>query len=250
MWGIATHIKQVDPAADVHIGLVAYRDIGDDYVTKDFPLSSDLDAMFANLSSFRADGGNDIPEDVDAGLYDAVHKMAWRPGAKKIKCSSSATAEAGDADGDVPAYTVTAREAANMGIVVNAIRVGDSDNAKRAFAMMAQLGGGDFSSTQENGNVQTVATPYDAKMAELSRRIDSSAIIVGDDATRGAYEQKLSVGAAAPAPAMADRAEFYATKGAAPRDKADVVGGEGGVAALDGIAPGALPADLREHEPG
>lgn len=243
VWSIATHIKQVDPSADVHMGLVAYRDIGDDYVTKDFPLSGDLDAMFANLSSLRADGGNDIPEDVDAGLYDAVHKMPWRPGAKKM------IFVVGDAEpatrGDVPAYTVTAANAANMGITVNAIRVGGSDLAKVAFARMAAVGGGDFSSTQENGNVQLAVTPYDAKMAELSRKIDSTAIIVGDDAARGAYAEKLSAGSAAAAPAMADRAAFYATKGAAPRDKADVIGGEGGTGALDGVAPGALPTELR-----
>src|SRR4051812_25385547 len=31
VWSIATHVKQIDPQADVRIGLVAYRDIGDDY---------------------------------------------------------------------------------------------------------------------------------------------------------------------------------------------------------------------------
>ena len=40
--------------------------------------------MFAELSSYHAGGGGDTPEDVDAALYDAVHKMQWRDGAKKM----------------------------------------------------------------------------------------------------------------------------------------------------------------------
>ena len=34
VWSIATHIRQTDPGAELRIGLVAYRDIGDDYVTR------------------------------------------------------------------------------------------------------------------------------------------------------------------------------------------------------------------------
>src|SRR4029079_6467113 len=43
VWSIATHIQKTDADADVRIGLVAYRDIGDDYVTRDFALTGDLD---------------------------------------------------------------------------------------------------------------------------------------------------------------------------------------------------------------
>src|SRR4051794_6763089 len=119
VWSIASHIRQLDKQADVRIGLVAYRDIGDDYVTRDYALSGDLDQMFVHLSTFRADGGGDTPEDVDAALYDAVHKMQWRPNAQKM------IFVVGDAPpasrGDVPSFDVTAKQAGEMGIVVNAI---------------------------------------------------------------------------------------------------------------------------------
>src|SRR4051812_24770545 len=32
VWSIATHIRNADPDADLRVGLIAYRDIGDDYV--------------------------------------------------------------------------------------------------------------------------------------------------------------------------------------------------------------------------
>ena len=237
VWSIATRVKQIDPQADVRIGLVAYRDIGDDYVTKDFPLSSDLDQVFANLSGLKADGGNDIPEDVDAGLYDAVHKMPWRANAKKM------IFVVGDAPpatrGDVPSYEVTAREAAGMQISVNAIRAGWDVSTQTTFSQMAMLGNGEFSTISQDGGVQQVATPYDAKMAELSRAVDATAVIIGDDGVRAGYAQKMEAGSAAPPAAMADRATFYGSKG---RDKADIVGTG---AAIETIAPSALPADLR-----
>src|SRR5882724_11712513 len=84
VWSIATHIRKTDPEADLRVGLVAYRDIGDDYVTRDFALTGDLDAVFTELSGYQAAGGGDTPEDVDAALDDTLHKMAWRDDAKKL----------------------------------------------------------------------------------------------------------------------------------------------------------------------
>lgn len=243
VWSIATRVKQIDPQANVRIGIVAFRDLGDDYVTKDFPLSDDLDAMYLNLTGLRAEGGGDIPEDVDAALYDAVHKMPWRAAAKKM------VFVVGDAPpasrGDVPGYLETAREAASQGIVVNAIRAGWASDTQVAFASLASAGRGDFSTIQQDGGVQQVATPYDAKMAELSKTIDETAVIVGEDGVREGYARKMEAGAAAAPAAAADRAAYYAagSGSAAPRDKADIVGKKG--VALDDLPSAALPAKLR-----
>ena len=75
VWSIANQVRDIEKNADLRIGLVAYRDTGDDYVTKDFALTDDLDAVFAELTSYQASGGGDVPENVDAALYDAVHNM-------------------------------------------------------------------------------------------------------------------------------------------------------------------------------
>jgi hypothetical protein len=53
VWSIANHIRKTDEHASLRIGLVAYRDVGDDYITKDFALTSDLDAVFADCRAFR-----------------------------------------------------------------------------------------------------------------------------------------------------------------------------------------------------
>src|SRR6202012_357336 len=43
IWQIARYIAQGQPAPQLRIGLVAYRDLGDEYVTKFFDLTDDLD---------------------------------------------------------------------------------------------------------------------------------------------------------------------------------------------------------------
>ncbi len=70
--------------ASTRIGVVAYRDVGDTYVTQPFPLTA-LDeagvrALTAFVGGLRAEGGGDWPEAVDAALA-AASSMAWRPGA-------------------------------------------------------------------------------------------------------------------------------------------------------------------------
>lgn len=247
VWSIATHIRKTDPDAELRIGLVAYRDIGDDYVTRDFSLTGDLDAVFTELSSYRAAGGGDTPEDVDAALDDSLHKMAWRDDAKKLVFL------VGDAPpasrGDVPKFDVLAREAGDRQIILNTIRCGFDHDTELAWQQIASLGRGQFSTIQQDGGVQQIATPYDDKLAEISARIDSTTVIVGDDGDRMEYRRNMAAAAAAPAPAKADRAMYYVTKGGprgGGRAKQDLVGGFAtGAMDPDAVAPTALPEDLR-----
>jgi hypothetical protein len=59
------------------MGLVAHRDIGDDYVTKTFDLTTDIQELYANLLELKARGGGDRPESVNEALDIAVNKLRW-----------------------------------------------------------------------------------------------------------------------------------------------------------------------------
>ena len=72
IWSIANSIIAQKPTPEVRIGLLTYRDRGDEYVTKRFDLTDDIDAVFRNLQSFAADGGGDDPESVNQALHEAV----------------------------------------------------------------------------------------------------------------------------------------------------------------------------------
>ncbi|MEO8703578.1 MAG: vWA domain-containing protein [Kofleriaceae bacterium] len=243
VWSIASHIKKTDPNADIRIGLVAYRDVGDEYVTRPFSLTNDLDAVYGELSGYQAAGGGDTPEDVDAALDDSLHKMQWRPSARKLIFVVGDAAPA--SRGEVPTYDVGAREAATRGITINTIRCGWDTDTQTAFQRIAQIGGGEFSTIQQDGGVQQVATPFDAELATLSSEVDGTAVIVGDEGVRGAYHAKMEAAKAAPAAAKADRAGYYA-KGGMGRSKEDLVGGVAtGTMTIDEVDQTTLPADMQ-----
>src|SRR5688500_7199262 len=206
VWSIANQVRSINPNANLRVGLVAYRDLGDDYVTRPFALTEDLDAMYAELMSYQAAGGGDVPENVDAALYDAVNKMKWRSGAKKMIFL------VGDAPpssrGEVPKYTVTAAAAAKHQIKINTIRCGQDGETAQAWQQIAMLGSGEFSTIQQDGGVQHIATPYDDKMANLAAEIDSTIVVYGDDSKRERYSANMAVAGAAPASARADPGEY------------------------------------------
>lgn len=77
IWSIASRMASGKPTPRIRVGLVAYRDRTDAYVTQTFDLSEDLDAVYKNLRSFTAGGGGDTPEHVGKGLADAVEKLSW-----------------------------------------------------------------------------------------------------------------------------------------------------------------------------
>ena len=66
------------------IGIVVYRDKGDDYVVKWTDLSFRTDKLQDFLSHINADGGGDWEEAVKEGLDAAVHELKWRKDSKKI----------------------------------------------------------------------------------------------------------------------------------------------------------------------
>jgi hypothetical protein len=79
---ILADLRRSHPGLDIRLGLVAYKDEGDVYVTQTYPFVSSLDAMQANLQAQYASGGGDYPEAMDLALARAV-SQDWRPDAVK-----------------------------------------------------------------------------------------------------------------------------------------------------------------------
>jgi uncharacterized protein YegL len=75
IWSIASTLAQAEQASEISMGLVAYRDRGDAYVTRIVDLDKDLDSMYAKLMDFAADGGGDGPEAVNEALAAAIHDI-------------------------------------------------------------------------------------------------------------------------------------------------------------------------------
>lgn len=244
IFSIASHIKETNGNASLRIGLVAYRDRYDDYVTRVFPMTEDMDAVFAELSQLTAGGGGDLPEHVNKALVDAL-AMPWREKAAKMVFLVGDAPPA--AREDTPDAAALAGQAAARQITINTVRCGGNSQTAMAWEQIAQLAGGEYSSIAQDGGVREIATPYDTEMAAVSRAIDESTIIYGDTADRARYHRKMEAAAAAPAPTAAARADYYAaakpTKG---RDDLDLVSSvaEGKVSA-EALDASKLPEELR-----
>ena len=75
--GMISAIALADPAPDVRFGVVAYRDREDDYVTRVYQLTRDIDRIVDNLEQIEADGGGDYPESLNEGLHVALDDIDW-----------------------------------------------------------------------------------------------------------------------------------------------------------------------------
>src|SRR5215216_951649 len=140
IWSIATAIVDSNPDADIRIGLVAYRDIGDEYVTRTFDLTTDIQDIYAQLLEFKARGGGDWPESVNEALFIGVTKLSWTQGAEVDRIMFLV--------GDAPPhmdyaqdtkYPEVLRVARERDIVVNAVQAGDARDTERVWREIAQL---------------------------------------------------------------------------------------------------------------
>ncbi len=221
IWSIANHIAGGNPRPDLKIGLVAYRDIGDEYVTRDFALTSDLDSVYGNLRSFVATGGGDDPEHVNKALYDAVNNMKWSQGAMKMVFLVGDSPPHMDYKDGFDYHTIV-KDAHKQEISVYAIRCGNNPETERVWKEIATLGHGVYASIAQDGGVAMVATPMDRELADLSHQLDGTTLVYGGIEEHERVATKMAVAAAAPAPAAADRAGYYAKSGAA-MDSSDLV---------------------------
>ena len=225
IWSIATTIADQNPDADVKMALVAYRDIGDDYVTKTYDLTTDIQDIYSKLLALNADGGNDWPESVNEALDVSVTKLKWGQGAKDTRIIFLI--------GDAPPhmdyeqdrkYPVIVKEAEKRGIIVNAVQAGGAEDTTRVWRAVAQLGKGEFIPIpQDGGKVLVIITPYDDEIIKLQLRIDETVIPYGTRAAQDTVNKKLAERKSAPAASSADNSSYLSKRSKGK----DVVTGSG-----------------------
>ena len=192
IWSIATAIVDSNPDADIRMGLVAYRDIGDDYVTRTFELTTDIQDLYANLLELKARGGGDWPESVNEALDVAVNKLQWsRAATPAASCSWSATRRRTWTTRRTPNIRSTLKVAKQKDIIVNAVLAGDARDTERVWRDIAQNGNGRFIPIpQDGGQVVIIETPYDDDIIILQREINGTVIPYGPRALAEAHRRQ------------------------------------------------------------
>jgi Mg-chelatase subunit ChlD len=258
VWGIINEVMQTPAHPAVRVGLVAYRDHGDQYVTQVLPLTNDLDKVYTTLMEYRAEGGGDGPEDVRQALADGVTRAGWSK-------SNASTAQIVFLVGDAPPHDdyaqepdtlATTKRAVESGMIVNTIQCGEQPDTRQVWQQIARSGEGQYFAIAQDGGVQSIASPYDARLSELGNKLGATYLAYGGgagaDGERFREEAKArqvrtesAVAGAAPVAAQADRAVNKAlNRDAYVGDLLQSI--ENGSVKLDDVKTEDLPDDLKK----
>ncbi|MFT5503642.1 MAG: Mg-chelatase subunit ChlD [Gammaproteobacteria bacterium] len=257
VWSIASTMSSANQNPNLRMGLVAFRDRGDQYVTRVFDLSDDLDSMYAELMDFRAQGGGDGPESVNQALYEAVTAVDWSNQNQVYKTIFLV----GDApphmdypdEAQFPEIIEIARQ---KNIVINTIQSGQHQHTTSFWQHMAALGDGDYFQVGTDGNAVAIATPYDKKLSELGAEVEATRLYYGDAESKANQKKKNAAGIKLnnemSFAALARRATFNASKSG----KVNLLGSHelvdkfsNGEIELEDIAEEEMPASLQALAP-
>ena len=77
---ISARISDLPAQPDLRLGMVSYRDRGDDYITRVFDFDANAGRFSDTIRSVQADGGGDEPESLNEALHVALNEPDWRDG--------------------------------------------------------------------------------------------------------------------------------------------------------------------------
>lgn len=116
-----------DSNVRIRVGLVEFKDRSDPFVTRVFPMPTNLGRFSEEVAGVEASGGGDTPESVNEALHVGIQQLAW---------SDASLAKLVFLVGDAPPhldypqdfdYALEARAAAHRGIQVYTIAASGMD---------------------------------------------------------------------------------------------------------------------------
>jgi Mg-chelatase subunit ChlD len=248
IWSIANEMISAQPTPELKLGLIGYRDRGDEYVVKSFSLTDDIDAIYGHLREFQAGGGGDTPESVNEALAEAIHKMPWSSDNKVLKIIFLV----GDAPPHMdypngPKYPDLCREAAKKDLIINTIQCGEMAETKPIWQEIAKLSEGSYVGISQSGNVAVISTPMDKELGRLNERIGATLIPYGDSKLQAEVHAKYAAAKTAPVSAMADRLTYNSKTGKAVQGRGELVDAlNNHTLKLDEIDQKQLPTELQK----
>ena len=209
IWAIANKLKSAQPTPEIRFGLVGYRDRGDDYVTKVFRLTANLDEVYTHLYAFEANGGGDEPESVNEALFKAVRDLQWSsdPSVLRVIFLVGDARPHMDYPDDVK-YPESCRLANQKGILINTLQCGRLEGTEAVWRDIAGRTNGTYLAILQDGGTIKIETPYDQEIIRLNLELDSTIILFGSKAEQANAAANKSVLASLSSEAMADRSSY------------------------------------------
>lgn len=138
------------------LGVIAYRDHGEAYVTRAMPLGDDRYAILNFLESLEPAGGGDAPEAVLDAVQYGLDSLQWRPEANRVMLL---VADAPPHPEDMAKLRMrlgSATRSTRAETVLSVIYTGRSfggEDTERALREVAAAGKGEFARLDEGGQI-------------------------------------------------------------------------------------------------
>lgn len=157
---IVSRLKEAFPNITPRWSLIVYKDVGDEYVTREFNFTTDTQQYRSDLARQSAGGGGDMPEAVVAGLSKGMN-MSWRGGNNVAKVAFW-VADAPTHEGEGKAFAQAVRRAQGLGVHIYPIASsGIDDVTEYQMRAAAQFTGGRYMFlTDDSGIGNSHAEPH------------------------------------------------------------------------------------------
>jgi len=192
LWAIVNDLALAKPTPKLRVALLTFghqtypQDKG--WVRVDSDLTDDLDLISQKLFALQTNGGTELVARV---VKTSLDELSWAKGKGALKLIIVAGNESADQDTDFRNADVCKR-AIESGCMVNAIYCGNpADDIAPGWKNVALLADGHFHCIDHNNGTVTVATPFDARIAELSTAINGTYIPLGQAGKKGQENQVI-----------------------------------------------------------
>ena len=174
------------------MGLVAYRDRGDAYVTQVVDLNRDLDSMYAKLMDFRSRRRRRRAGSRQRGARSGDSPHVVEPGSEhvqgRVPGRRCAAAHGLSGRREVPADR---RCGGREGHRRQHDPVRQHERHGRAVAAHRALGRGRYFTVEQAGSAVAIETPFDAQIATLAAELDGTRLYYGSAEQQRAMAAKV-----------------------------------------------------------
>jgi hypothetical protein len=180
LWAIVNDLAQATPAPALRVALLTFGNNGHQkergWVHVDQPLTDDLDAVSRALFALTTNGGEEYVARV---VRTAVDELAWSQDAKALRLLIVAGNEAATQDPELDGLEMAGR-AIERGILVDSIYCGNpADTLAPGWRAVAVRADGQFAAIDKDQATVVIATPFDARLAELSTSLNPTYLPFG-----------------------------------------------------------------------
>jgi hypothetical protein len=245
LWDIVNEVAKAKPAPKLRVGLVTFGSRGseaDGFVKIQSNLTGDLDTIYGKLFELSTWGGREY---VARAIQRSLKEMSWDTDPQTLRQIYVAGNESAKQD-RLLSLTSALAQAKRQDVFVNAIYCGPQTGYDApSWRSVASGGRGLFAAIDHNHGTIALRSPYDAKLAALSAKLNGTYVAYGRRGRAALRNQAKQDKNAASAHASTGAARAAAKASAVySNERWDLVDARK-KGKLGGIAKDALPAKLR-----